>query len=224
MEHWRECAQVLAEKCLAPQGIRCPQVLQAVKAVPRHLFVPEESRAYSYLDIPLAIGEKQTISQPFMVARMTELLAVREGDKVLEIGTGSGYQAAILAEMGIKVTTIERIAVLAEKAKQVFDLLGYEVQTIIADGREGYSANAPYQGIIVTAGTDQIEESWLSQLALHGRIVVPLAVNSDTYRLLVRQKKAPATAGYPYEYEDTYYDYCRFVPLLSGVRENSTRL
>ncbi|HHV65579.1 MAG TPA: protein-L-isoaspartate(D-aspartate) O-methyltransferase [Peptococcaceae bacterium] len=215
MNNWRELATKLVEEHIAPQGVRDPQILEAVKRVPRHLFVPEEMRRYSYYDSPLAIGEGQTISQPYMVARMTELLALKAGDKVLEIGTGSGYQAAVLAEMGMKVTTLERIEKLALKAKDLLQKLDYDVTCIVGDGREGYPENAPYRGVIVTAGAQEIAEAWLDQLDEGGRIVVPLIVQEGLYRLLVRQKDSSLKKGYL----DTWDDYCRFVPLLPGVKK-----
>lgn len=214
MDNWRELAAILVEGYVAPQGINNRRILDAMQSIPRHLFVPEQFQEYSYLDLPLSIGEDQTISQPFMVAKMTELLALEKKDKVLEIGTGSGYQAALLAEMGMQVTTLERIEELAERARKVFQNLSYDIQSIIGDGREGYLQNAPYQGIIVTAGTETIEDSWLSQLVPGGRIVVPLRAEEGLHRLLVRQKEfKPQNA-----YTDSWYDYCRFVPLLTGIK------
>lgn len=216
MNNWQELAKVLVEKHIAPQGISDPIILEAMKRVPRHLFVPEEFQAYGYMDSPLSIGEKQTISQPFMVARMTELLTLDEGDKVLEIGTGSGYQAALLAEMKIKVTTVERIEELASRAREVFQRLSYHtIHSVIGDGREGYLPDAPYKGILVTAGTCEVRDTWLSQLVEGGKIVVPLLVQEGIYRLLVRQKVFDSELGYM----DTWYDTCRFVPLLAGVKK-----
>ncbi len=116
MEDWRFLAEMLVDQYVEPQGISDSSILEAMKRIPRHLFVPENYREYAYDDSPLPIGEEQTISQPFIVARMTDLLELKKGDKVLEIGTGSGYQAALLAEMGMQVTTIERIEKLARQA------------------------------------------------------------------------------------------------------------
>ncbi len=216
MDNWQELAEVLVEEFVAPQGVDDKRILEAMKAVPRHFFVPEQYQEDSYVDTPISIGEEQTISQPFIVAKMTDLLALNEGDNVLEIGTGSGYQAALLAEMGMKVTTIERIETLAHRARMVFQQLPYDIRSIIGDGREGYPESAPYQGIIVTAGAQIIEESWLSQLAAEGRLVLPLASKEGRYCLLVRQKTKSENAGY----KDTWYDYCRFVPLLAGIKSN----
>lgn len=210
LKNWGSLAKELVEKAVAPQGIRDKRILEAIARIPRHLFVPEELAGYAYNDSPLAIGGGQTISQPFIVARMTELLDLKDGDKVLEIGTGSGYQAAILYEMGMKVTTIERIEELAVRAREVFQQLSYHIHSIVDDGREGYSPDAPYNAVIVTAGTPEVEESWLSQLIDGGRIVAPLEIQRGIECLLVRQKKGQS-------YKDTWYDYCRFVPLLPGV-------
>lgn len=220
MDNWQELAEFLIEKRVAPQGITDRRILEAMKAIPRHYFIPPGLQKYSYEDIPLAIGEEQTISQPFIVAKMTELLALKEGDKVLEIGTGSGYQAAILAEMGMQVTTVERIETLALRAREVLRQLSYNILSIIGDGRNGYPDNSPYQGIIVTAGAPKIEEAWLDQLADQGRLVVPLNTEIGICRLCVIQKKM---AGEKITYQKTWHDYCRFVPLLPGVK-NKTRM
>lgn len=213
MENWHDLAEELAAKAIYYQGINDEAVLNAIKKVPRHLFVPKEYQESAYYDAPLPIGDEQTISQPSMVARMTALLQVKKGDRVLEIGTGSGYQAAVLARMGVRVTTIERIEILAEKAKNILDTLGCKVECLIGDGRLGYPQNAPYQGIIVTAGAQKVENSWLEQLAEGGRLVVPLVVKESIECLLVRKKQPEG------KYDDTWYDYCRFVPLLKGVKK-----
>lgn len=215
MGDWEVLAKRLVEEYVGPQGISDPLILEAMKRVPRHLFIPEEYREYGYIDAPLPIGEEQTISQPFIVAKMTELLTLEKGNCVLEVGTGSGYQAALLAEMGMEVTTIERIEQLVEKAKSVFLKLCYDIHSILGDGREGYSPGAPYHGIIVTAGAPQVEEAWFFQLCEGGKIVVPLVADQGVYCLLLRKKSNKEEAGYT----DTYYDYCRFVPLLSGVKK-----
>ena len=197
-------------KSLASQGIKDKRILQAIARVPRHSFVAEQFADYAYYDAPLPIGSGQTISQPYMVARMTELLDLNEGDKVLEIGTGSGYQAAVLAEMGMKVTTIERIEELADSARKKFEKHSYSVNSIIGDGREGYPPDSPYNAVIVTAGAPKVQQSWLDQLNDGGKVVVPVDVKEGVECLLVRIKMGKT-------YEDIWYDYCRFVPLLSGV-------
>jgi len=215
LQDWRFLAEMLVDQYVEPQGISDSSILEAMKRIPRHLFVPENYREYAYDDSPLPIGEEQTISQPFIVARMTDLLELKKGDKVLEIGTGSGYQAALLAEMGMQVTTIERIEKLARQARKIFQELSYPIRSIIGDGREGYPQDAPYKGIIVTAGAPKIEEAWAKQLEIGGKIVVPLSTQEGVYCLLVREK----TGDQKTMFTDTWYDYCKFVPLLKGIKK-----
>jgi protein-L-isoaspartate(D-aspartate) O-methyltransferase len=212
MDNWRELATSLTAE-VAGQGVKNKAVLEAMSRVPRHLFVPEKFRLYAYLNRPLGIGRGQTISQPYMVAKMTELLELKKGARVLEIGTGSGYQAALLAELGMEVITLERIAELALRAKKIFTELNYNISCYVRDGREGYPPQAPYQGIIVTAGAEKIEEAWLSQLSEGGKLVLPLAWEGG-YRILVREKVKDK------DYIDKHGDYCRFVPLLKGTVES----
>ena len=158
------------------RGITDEDVLSAVRAVPRHLFVPENERDYAYGDHPLPIGYGQTISQPYIVALMTELLELKEGDKVLEVGTGSGYQAAILAEIpGIEIYTIEIIPELAERAREQLESLGYtDIHCQQADGYYGWPEHAPFDAIIVTAAPDHTPQPLADQLARGGRMVVPV--------------------------------------------------
>lgn len=156
------------------RGVRDALVLQAMERVPRHRFVPEAQRAYAYDDHAMSIGCQQTISQPYIVALMTEALDLKHGDRVLEVGTGSGYQAAILAEMGMDVYTIERIPELYAQAKACLDELGYTVHTCLGDGSQGWSEFAPYDGIIVTAAPEEIPSALLEQLTDGGRLVIPV--------------------------------------------------
>ncbi len=157
------------------RGVANPQVLEAMRAVPRHRFVPEEWRAQAYADHPLPIGYNQTISQPYVVAWMTELLRVGAGDKVLEIGTGSGYQAAVLAELGCQVYTIEIIEPLSEQAGQRLEELGYEdVVVRQGDGYYGWEDQAPFDGIIVTAAPDHVPPPLVQQLKDGARMVLPV--------------------------------------------------
>jgi len=158
------------------RGISDKDVLDAMRAVPRHLFVPEGSQDHAYGDYPLPIGYGQTISQPYIVALMTELLALKEGDKVLEIGTGSGYQAAILAEIpGIEVYTIEIIPELAESAHERLESLGYtSLHCQQGDGYYGWPEHAPFDAIIVTAAPDHLPPLLLDQLANGGQMVIPV--------------------------------------------------
>lgn len=167
-------AQARMIALLKEQGITDPRVLQAMAAVPRHLFVPDGYVEVAYGDFALPIGHQQTISQPYIVALMTEALEISPGDRVLEIGTGSGYQAAVLAELGADVYTIERIPALYEEAKIRLQALGYQVHCKQGDGYEGWPEFAPYDGIIVTAAAPEIPSPLLEQLADGGRLVIPL--------------------------------------------------
>jgi protein-L-isoaspartate(D-aspartate) O-methyltransferase len=160
---------------LIPRGISDPKVLDAFRKVPRHPFVPEYIRTSAYDDCALPIGEGQTISQPYMVAVMTEQLRGRGDENVLEVGTGSGYQAAILAELYRKVYTIERLEGLSRRAEKIVKEAGYaNVEFIIGDGTAGYSKASPYQGIIVTAGCPEIPQPLVDQLGEGGRLVLPV--------------------------------------------------
>jgi protein-L-isoaspartate(D-aspartate) O-methyltransferase len=156
------------------RGVRDPLVLRAFERVPRHTFVAESRRTCAYGDYPLPIGHGQTISQPYIVALMTEALELRPGDRVLEVGTGSGYQAAILAEMGMDVYTIERVPELWEAAQERLSALGYAVHGKTSDGYFGWPEFAPYAGIIVTAAAMAVPQPLLEQLADGGCMVIPL--------------------------------------------------
>lgn len=152
-----------------------PRVLEAMKTVPRHKFVPERYVSEAYMDWPLPIGEGQTISAPHIVAYMTQLLGLQPGDKVLEIGTGSGYQAAILAEITDEVYTVEIIEVLATRAAETLKELGYDyVKTKLGDGYYGWEEYAPYDAIIVTAAPDHVPQPLINQLKDGGRMVIPV--------------------------------------------------
>ena len=159
---------------LRKRGIKDENVLRAMEKVPRHLFVPEAFIHYAYEDSALPIGFYQTISQPYTVALMTEALEVKPGDKILEVGTGSGYQAAILAEMGAKVFTIERFEELLKTALETLSKLGYNVIGMVGDGSIGWSEFAPYDGIIVTAAAPKIPKSLVNQLKVNGHLVIPI--------------------------------------------------
>ncbi len=184
----------LREKMVLEQierrGVKDKNVLEAMKKVPRHLFVPEEYLNEAYEDYPLPIGEGQTISQPYIVAKMTELLEVKKGEKVLEIGTGSGYQAAILAEIGAKVYTIEILPKLAEKAKKTLSNLGYEnVTVLVGDGFKGYIQEAPYDKIIVTAAPEKIPEPLIEQLKIGGKLVIPVGKYDQELKLVSKREE-----------------------------------
>jgi protein-L-isoaspartate(D-aspartate) O-methyltransferase len=159
---------------IAGRGITDKMVLDAFLNVPREKFVPERLREYSYEDGPLSIGEGQTISQPYIVALMTDSLKIEKDMKVLEVGAGSGYQAAILAEMGCKVYSIERIPVLAERAEKLLKELGYDVKISEGDGTLGWEEFAPYDRIIITAGGPVIPPTLFSQLKENGRMIIPV--------------------------------------------------
>lgn len=165
----------MVQRQIEARGVSDQKVLEAMRRVPRHLFVSEALRDQAYGDFPLPIGEQQTISQPFIVAEMTQALALSENDRVLEIGTGSGYQTAILAEIAHRVFTVERIHALLVKARQLFDKLHYHnIVTRLGDGTAGWAAESPFDAIMVTAGAPRIPEKLLAQLAPGGRLVVPV--------------------------------------------------
>lgn len=172
LEEIRE--RMVAEQ-LIPRGISDKKVLAAFRKIPRHYFVPADLQERSYDDYPLPIGNQQTISQPYMVALMTQLLSLKGGEKVLEIGTGSGYQTAILAEMAKEVYSVERIDLLAAQAEKTLNSIGYTNFKIkVGDGTLGWDEYAPYDAIIVTAGAPGVPESLAKQLKDGGRIVIPL--------------------------------------------------
>jgi protein-L-isoaspartate(D-aspartate) O-methyltransferase len=157
------------------RGITDQNVLAALRKVPRHLFVSEALRDQAYGDFPLPIGDQQTISQPYIVAEMTQALQLAEEDRVLEIGTGSGYQAAIIAEVAFRVYTIERIHSLLVKARNLFDKLHYHnIVTRYSDGTAGWIEESPFDAIIVTAGAPKIPTPLVNQLVVGGRMVVPV--------------------------------------------------
>ncbi len=174
------------------RGVSDERVLRAMEAVPRHLFVPPELRDRAYGDYPLPIGYGQTISQPYIVAWMTELLELQEGDKVLEIGTGSGYQAAVLAEIpGVEVYTIEIVPELAEQARKRLESLGYtNVHCRQGDGYYGWPEYAPYDAIILTAAPEVIPGPLIEQLAVGGRMVLPIG-RPGGFQTLLKSVKQP---------------------------------
>lgn len=165
----------MVEYQIASRGIKDPRVITAMRKVPRHLFLPEESWPYAYVDSPVRIGCGQTISQPYIVALMTELLNVEPDQRVLDIGTGSGYQAAILGELAAEVHSIERHPDLAHIAEQRLQDLGFEnVHVHIGDGTQGFPPHAPYDRIIVAAAAPTVPDALLEQLADGGRLVIPV--------------------------------------------------
>jgi protein-L-isoaspartate(D-aspartate) O-methyltransferase len=165
----------MVEEQLTSRGIKDSRLIEAMKKIPRHLFVEEALQSQAYTDHPLPIGEKQTISQPYMVALMTEALLLTGKERVLEIGTGSGYQTAILAEMSEKVFSIERIRPLAIRARKLLYDLGYfNVEIKIFDGTFGWMEESPFDAILVTAGSPDIPQPLIDQLAPGGRLVIPV--------------------------------------------------
>ncbi len=177
----------MVDEQIAARGILDPGVLRAMALEPRHLYVPERDRHLAYRDRPLPIGHDQTISQPYIVARMTEALALKPGDRVLEIGTGSGYQAAILDRLGADTHTIEIVAPLCERARQDLDRLGHgRVQTRCGDGWDGWPDGAPFDAILVTAAPERVPPRLLEQLAPGGRLVIPVGDQVQTLRRIHR--------------------------------------
>jgi protein-L-isoaspartate(D-aspartate) O-methyltransferase len=197
------------------RGIKDPIVLSAFRSVPRHLFVSEALRDQAYGDYPLPIGEQQTISQPYIVAEMTQALELRKDDRVLEIGTGSGYQAAILAEVVYRVYTIERIRSLYIQARKLLDKLHYHnIVMRCSDGTAGWKDESPFDAIIVTAGAPHVPEKLLDQLAEGGRMVVPVGnQHSQDLIKVVKDKKGIHKSN---------LGGCRFVKLIGeqGWKEN----
>jgi protein-L-isoaspartate(D-aspartate) O-methyltransferase len=199
----------MVEKQLARRGIDDPAVLQAMGTVPREEFVPPASRSLAYADSPLPIGQGQTISQPYIVALMTEMLELSPDDSVLEIGTGSGYAAAILSRIAAHVYTIERHASLARTARERFERLGYDnIHVRHGDGTLGWPEHAPYQAIVVTAGAPEVPNVLREQLTVGGRLVVPVG---PTPRL---QELVRVTRLGQDEFRQEDLGAVRFVPLV----------
>lgn len=197
---------------LSEDGLSNPQVLEVIRNTPRHLFVDEALSHRAYEDTALPIGHNQTISQPYIVARMTELLLANGPmDKVLEVGTGSGYQTAVLAQLVERVFSVERIQPLQERAKERLQLLN--IRNVVyrwADGWQGWNAMAPYNGILVTAGASEVPKALMEQLAVNGRMVIPVGVGDDQQLLLITRTEAG--------FVQSIYEPVRFVPLLAGTQ------
>jgi protein-L-isoaspartate(D-aspartate) O-methyltransferase len=198
----------MIERLREQYGIRDTRVLEAMRSVPRHVFVPEALQSRSYGDHALPIAREQTISQPFIVARMSELLEANDRSRVLEIGAGSGYQTAVLSKLAAQIYSIERIADLAREAQSRIRSLGiYNATVKCFDGTLGWSAHAPYDGILVAAGGPEVPEPLLAQLGIGGRLVIPVGATRES-QTLVRVIKTDKG----YERED--YGACAFVPLI----------
>jgi protein-L-isoaspartate(D-aspartate) O-methyltransferase len=200
---------------LVKKGITDQRVIDAMLNIPRHLFVEEAMAAHAYGDGSLPIGEKQTISQPYIVAKMTQLLALTGNERVLELGTGSGYQASVLATLADRVYTVERIRPLALRARKVLDHLRLlNVNLRIGDGTEGWPEEAPFDAILVTAGAPEVPECLIDQLAPGGRLVIPVGDRVDQQLVLIRRENDGSLT----RMEE---DGCRFVRLIgrNGWRE-----
>lgn len=195
-------------KIIAQKGITDKNVLMALGNVPRHLFMDSSFADFAYQDKAFPIGSDQTISQPYTVAFQTELLQVRENHQILEIGTGSGYQTAVLLEMGAKVYTIERQQELFKKTKLFLPKLGYKPKKIIfGDGYKGLPENAPFDGIIVTAGAPFVPNALLSQLKIGGRLVIPIGDEEQIMTLYIRTSEK--------DFEKHELGKFKFVPMLN---------
>jgi protein-L-isoaspartate(D-aspartate) O-methyltransferase len=176
------------------RGISNKKLISALLKVPRHEFVPDEYRHYSYYDGPLPIGEDQTISQPYIVALMTELLNLKQGEKVLEIGTGCGYQTAVLSELDCEVYTIEIVESLGVRAKELLDKLGYKnIYFKIGDGYKGWEEKSPFDAIIVTASPPVLPQPLLDQLKTGGRMVIPIEEEHQELKLIIKKKSGLKT-------------------------------
>ncbi len=193
---------------LADRGIRDPRVLQAMLDVPRHEFVPEELRSEAYDDRPLPIGAGQTISQPYIVALMLQHLALQSNDRVLDVGTGSGYVAALLSRICSEVYSVERYSELAASAERLLQRLGYaNVKVIVGDGTRGLPEHAPFDAILVSAAAALVPPALFDQLRDGGRLIVPVGSPFSQELQLVRQVNGKR--------EVEYFEGCRFVPLVS---------
>jgi protein-L-isoaspartate(D-aspartate) O-methyltransferase len=211
---YQRLREEMVRQQIEARGITDAGVLAALRKVPRHLFVSEALRDQAYGDFPLPIGEQQTISQPYIVAEMTQALELKRGDRVLEIGTGSGYQAAVMAEIVFRVYTVERLRPLYLQARRLFDDLRiFNIVTRYGDGTKGWEEESPFDAVMVTAGAPEIPKALLSQLVEGGRLIAPIG-NQHAQDLIkvVREKRG---------FRQTNLGGCRFVKLVGeqGWRE-----
>jgi protein-L-isoaspartate(D-aspartate) O-methyltransferase len=199
----------MVESQLRARGVGDEQVLDAMLRVPRHEFAPERYRDQAYEDHPLPIGEGQTISQPYIVARMLEALGLTPVDRVLEVGTGSGYLTALLAELAAQVFSVERHAALADAARELLGRMGYtNVRVIVGDGSQGFAEAAPYDAIIVSAAAPEVPHALIEQLAEGGRMIIPVGpTDSQQLQVIHMENGRPRIS---------LRELCRFVPLISG--------
>jgi protein-L-isoaspartate(D-aspartate) O-methyltransferase len=200
----------MVEEQLRGRGIADERVLDAMARVPRHAFAPERYREQAYEDHPLPIGEGQTISQPYIVALMLEALSLEPKENVLEVGTGSGYATALLAELAAQAVSIERHATLADEARELLARLGYtNVKVIVGDGGQGFLAEAPYDAILVSAAAASVPPALVAQLSEDGRMVIPVgSADAQQLQLIHMRNGQPLT---------TRREFCRFVPLIGDV-------
>ncbi len=212
-EEFAQQREQMVETQLKSRDIQSERVLEAMKKVPRHLFMPESVRQYAYIDSPVPIGQKQTISQPYIVGLMTQTVDPKPGDRALEVGTGSGYQAAVLGELVQEVYTIEIILDLAERASKTLSELGYDnVEVRQGDGYQGWPEKAPFDIILVTAAPEIIPQPLIDQLAEGGRLVVPVGPQGEIQTLtLVTKEKG--------EVQRTHLTGVRFVPMTGEVQQ-----
>ncbi len=212
-DRWTALRAEMVRRQIEARGVGDPAVLAAVRSVPRHLFIPETDRERAYEDSPQSIGDGQTISQPYIVALMTELLEVGPGARVLEIGTGSGYQAAVLAAMGVEVFSIEIRPVLCRTAARTLEELGYEnVHVRCGDGYGGWPEEAPFDGIIATAAPERVPEPLLDQLIDGGRLVIPVGSFYQELKVITRNGD---------EYSERSVIPVRFVPMTGEIERQA---
>lgn len=197
---------------LRTKGIVDEKVLTAIAQVPRHFFLDSGLDIRAYDDIAIPIDAQQTISQPYTVAMQTQLLNVKVGERVLEIGTGSGYQAAVLCQIGVELYTIERQEALYNSAKKMLSSMGYNPTLIFGDGFAGYMEKAPYSKIIVTCGASNLPQTLLEQLAIGGRMVIPVGSNGGQQMYTIDRINET-------DFKQTKHGKCSFVPMLEGVNK-----
>jgi protein-L-isoaspartate(D-aspartate) O-methyltransferase len=206
-DYYQSLRDEMVEHQIEARGVHDPRVLEAMRRIPRHLFVPEPNRPRAYEDMPLPAGEGQTISQPYIVAWMTDLLRLDGHETVLEIGTGTGYQTAVLGMLARKVYTMERLEPLAKSARRRLEKLGFKnIEVTVGDGSKGFPEHAPYHGLIVTAGSPQVPQVLVEQLAEGGRLVIPVGTSS-MQMLTIVEKHGDIISS-------TEKGSCVFVPLV----------
>ncbi|SRR5579862_2493499 len=206
---YSELRRQMVDSQLRARGIADERVLAAMSRVSRHEFAPERWRSQAYEDHPLPIAEEQTISQPFIVALMLEALALSPSDKVLEIGTGSGYVTALLAELVSQVISVERHVVLADSARELLTAMGYKNATVlVGDGTRGFPQFAPYDAVIVSAAAPELPIELVDQLAEGGRMIIPIGKDESQQLQLIYKENG--------EVKTKLREFCRFVPLISG--------